>query len=99
MEGYPPGAIWPADSFEAAQIREVYSRYGLAMYMVQMLEHGMVNAAVVMRTLPALRSHTNEAGWQAAFDHAYESGLAGPTETCSISLAPLPSSPVLCWTA
>ncbi len=76
MEGYPPGAIWPASGTDEVQIREVYSRYGLAMYMVQVLEHGMVNAAVVMRTLPSLRSHPNEARWHAAFDHAYETGLA-----------------------
>jgi hypothetical protein len=76
MECYPPGTIWPADNFEAAQIREVYSRYGLAMYMVQVLEHGMVNAAVVMRTLATLRSHADETSWHAAFDHAYETGLA-----------------------
>lgn len=76
MDGHPLDEIWPASSFEETQIREVYSRYGLAMYMVQVLEHGMVNAAIVMRTLPAMRSHPNEASWHAAFDSAYETGLA-----------------------
>ncbi len=76
MEGHPPGAIWPTTSFEEAQIREVYSRYGLAMYMAQVLEHGMVHATIVMRTLPTLRSHPDEESWHAAFDQAYETGLA-----------------------
>lgn len=40
MDGHEPGSIWPTGSFEEEQIREVYSRYGLAMYMAQVLEHG-----------------------------------------------------------
>jgi hypothetical protein len=76
MEGYPPGAIWPVNDFDGAQTREVYARYGLAMYMVQVLEHGMVNAAIMLRTLPTMRSHPNVASWQDAFDRAYGAGLA-----------------------
>lgn len=40
------------------------------MYMVQVLEHAMVNAAIVLRTLPnpAVPSHPDEVSWHAAFD-------------------------------
>lgn len=76
MQDHPPGSIWPATGAEEEQIREVYSRYGLAMYMAQVLEHGMVNADIVMRTLGTKASHANEASWHAAFDAAYEVGLA-----------------------
>ena len=76
MDGFAPGSIWPATDFDEVQIREVYSRYGLAMYMAQVLEHAMVNAMIIMRTLPGMRTHRDEASWQATFDGAYEMGLA-----------------------
>jgi len=76
MDGFPPGAIWPANEFDDVQVREVYSRYGLAMYMAQVLEHGMVNALVVMRILPIMRTHADAETWHATFDGAYETGLA-----------------------
>lgn len=76
MEEHAPGAIWPATDFDDVQIREVYSRYGLAMFMVQVLEHGMVNAAIIMRSLPTMRSHQNVQGWHTTFDRAYEAGLS-----------------------
>lgn len=76
MQGFPSGSIWPVAGVEEEQIREVYSRYGLAMYMAQVLEHGMVNADIVMRTLGTRATHADEAGWHAAFDAAYEVGLA-----------------------
>lgn len=76
MDDFTPGAIWPANDFDNVQVREVYSRYGLAMYMAQVLEHGMVNAVIVMQTLPSMRTHENEAAWHATFDGAYETGLA-----------------------
>jgi len=76
LDGYPPGSIWPASDFDEEQIREVYSRYGLAMYMAQVLEHGMVNADIVIRTLGTRATHADEASWHAAFDEAYEVGLA-----------------------
>lgn len=44
--------------------------------MVQVLEHGMVNAVIVMRTLPSRLSHPSEQSWHAAFDRAYETGLS-----------------------
>jgi hypothetical protein len=76
MDGYPPGSIWPADDEDAVQIREVYSRYGLAMYQVQVLEHGMVNAVIVGRMLPTMRRHPNRSAWEDAFDRAYDIELA-----------------------
>lgn len=76
MDELPPGSLWPASDFGSAQIREVYARYGLAMYMAQVLEHAMVNAVIVMRTLPAMRDHADETSWHATFDSAFEAGLA-----------------------
>lgn len=76
MDGYPPGTIWPADDEDAVQIREVYSRYGLAMYQAQVLEHGMVNAVIIARMLPTMRQHPDRAAWEIAFDRAYDSELA-----------------------
>lgn len=71
-----PGAIWPADDEESVQIREVYSRYGLAMYQAQVLEHGMVNAVIVARMLPTMHGHPDRVAWEEAFDRAYDTELA-----------------------
>jgi hypothetical protein len=76
MKGYPPGAIWSAEDEDSVQIREVYSRYGLAMYEAQVLEHGMVNAIIVCRMLPTMRQHPDRSSWENAFDQAYDSELA-----------------------
>ena len=72
MNGYPRGAIWPASDEDSVQIREVYSRYGLAMYRAQVLEHGMVNAVIVARMLPKMRDHSDRSAWEDAFDRAYD---------------------------
>ncbi|WP_341988716.1 hypothetical protein [Azorhizobium sp. AG788] len=72
MHGYPPGAIWPAENEDDVQMREVYSRYGLAMYCAQVLEHGMVNAVIIARMLPTLRGHPDRSAWEDAFDRAYD---------------------------
>lgn len=76
MDGFPPGAVWPADDEDSVQIREVYSRFGLAMYQAQVLEHGMVNAVIVARMLPTMREHPDRAAWEETFDRAYDSELA-----------------------
>ena len=76
MEGFDPGAIWPADDPKSVQIREVYSRFGLAMYMAQVLEHGMVNALLVLRLLPTMREHADRTSWDDAFVSFYDSELA-----------------------
>jgi hypothetical protein len=72
MHGYLPGSIWPADNEDDVQIREVYARYGLAMYQAQVLEHGMVNAVIIVRMMPTLHGHPNRSAWEDAFDRAYD---------------------------
>ncbi len=76
MDGYEPGAIWPAPDFDSVQVREVYSRYGLAMFMAQVLEHGMVNTLLVLRLLPTMKDHANRSSWDEAFEHFYDAELA-----------------------
>ena len=36
-------------------VREVYARYGLAVYCAQVLEHGLVNALVILDLIPSRR--------------------------------------------
>lgn len=45
------------------------------MYMSQVLEHSMVNALIVLRTLPTHKDHADEASWLRSFDDAYDSGF------------------------
>jgi hypothetical protein len=71
------------------QIREVYSRYGLAMYHAQVLEHGMVNAVIVARMLPTLHQHPDRTAWEAAFDRAYDSELSKTFGNMLRALEPL----------
>lgn len=47
---------------ESAQIRDVYAHYGLAMYLAQCLEHGIVLALVYAKLLPQVRSEAKAAG-------------------------------------
>lgn len=89
MDGYPPGSIWPADDQDAVQIREVYSRYGLAMYQAQVLEHGMVNAVIIARMLPTMRGHPDRSVWEDAFDRAYDVELAKTFGNMLRALRPL----------
>lgn len=93
MNGHPPGAIWPTVEFDDIQIREVYARFGLSMYMAQVLEHGMVNAIVVMKMLPTARTHANNADWQCAIDNAFETGLARTYGNMVRQLETLPEFP------
>lgn len=89
MDGYQPGAIWPADDADSIQIREVYSRYGLAMYQAQVLEHGMVNAVIIARMLPTMREHSDRSAWENAFDQAYDIELAKTFGNMLRALEPL----------
>jgi hypothetical protein len=66
-------AIWPSDDPQSALIREVYARYGLAMYMSQVLEHAIVNALLVLRLLPTQAHHQSKASWESSFDEFYAS--------------------------
>lgn len=72
MDFDQPGSVWPAADFDDAQVREVYSRYGLAMFMAQALEHGMVNALLVLRPLPTRKKHADRSSWDEAFDRFYD---------------------------
>ena len=89
MDGYKPGSIWPAHDDDAVQIREVYSRYGLAMYLAQVLEHSMVNAVIIVRMLPAMREHADRSTWEDAFDGAYDAELAKTFGNMLRALTPL----------
>lgn len=93
MDGHPLGAIWPADDEDSIQIREVYSRYGLAMSQAQVLEHGMVNTIMVMRLLPTMLQHRDRAEWEAAFDHFYDVELAKTFGNMLRGIAALPKFP------
>jgi hypothetical protein len=76
MDGYEPGAIWPVLNAEEVQIREVFSRFGLAMYTAQVLEHGMVNALLVIQLLPTRSGHASRSSWEEVFDQFYNGELA-----------------------
>ena len=76
MDGYEPGAIWPASDFDNVQVREVYSRFGLAMFSAQVLEHGMVNALLVLKLMPSMKSYADRSSWDEAFDRFYDFELA-----------------------
>ncbi len=64
-------AIWDVNDPESALTREVFARYGLAMYMAQVLEHSIVNALIVLRFLPTRPHHSSKESWEAAFDDFY----------------------------
>jgi uncharacterized protein YutE (UPF0331/DUF86 family) len=68
----PFEVIWNVDDPESAIIREVYARYGLAMYMAQVLEHAIVNALLVLRFLPTRPDHNSKESWESAFDDFYD---------------------------
>jgi len=40
---------------EDEHVKEVYARFGLAVYYAQVLEHGLVNALVVLDLIPNRR--------------------------------------------
>jgi hypothetical protein len=77
MEGYTPGSIWPADDDDEVQIREVYSRYGLA------------NAVIISRLLPTMLGHPDRSAWEDAFDGAYDVELAKTFGNMLRALRPL----------
>jgi hypothetical protein len=77
------------------QIREVYSRYGLAMYQAQVLEHGMVNAVIVARMLPTMLEHPDRSAWEEAFDRVYDAELAKTFGKMLRALEPLGLHPDL----
>jgi hypothetical protein len=48
-------AIIMHDRDEDDQVKEVYARFGLAVYFAQVLEHGLVNALVILDLIPSRR--------------------------------------------
>ena len=54
---------------EDDHVKEVYARFGLAVYYAQVLEHGLVNALVVLELIPARRADaTTRDEWSATVD-------------------------------
>lgn len=54
---------------EEEQIKEVYARFGLALYHAQALEHSLVNALVILDLIPARRHLTTSAAeWGSLVD-------------------------------
>ncbi len=57
------------DDPESEHIKEVYARFGLALYCAQVLEHAIVNALVVVDLIPARRHLARSKDeWAAAVD-------------------------------
>lgn len=46
-------------NYDDEQTRDVYAHYGLAMYLAQIFEHGIVNALVILR-LPEKEKYTRQ---------------------------------------
>jgi hypothetical protein len=54
---------------EPDEIKEVYARFGLALYFAQVLEHGIVNALVSLDLIPNQRKHARTPEeWSAIVD-------------------------------
>jgi hypothetical protein len=50
-------------------VKTVYAHFGLAVYLAQVLEHGIVNALVVSKHIPnKLGSYSSQQEWEAAID-------------------------------
>ena len=48
-------AFMLSDDREDEHVKEVYARFGLAVYYAQVLEHALVNAVVVLDLIPSRR--------------------------------------------
>jgi hypothetical protein len=58
-----------SDITEDEEVKEVYARYGLALYYAQVLEHGLVNALVVLDLIPTERHLSKSAEqWGSSVD-------------------------------
>lgn len=61
------------DSAIGEQVKEVYARFGLAFYHAQVLEHGIVNALVVLDLIPSrLHLAHSRTEWEVAVDEFTE---------------------------
>lgn len=75
MFGEEPGSLWPTDDDRGREIREVYARFGLAMYQVQVLEHGIVNAIVALTLFKERASYSTKERWWEAIDERFQQEL------------------------
>lgn len=76
MFGEGPGCLWPADDDKSREVREVYARFGLAIYQVQVLEHGVVNAIVALTLFKERASYSTKEQWWEAVDRRFQQELA-----------------------
>lgn len=76
VDGFEPGAVWPVESLEEIQIREVYARFGLAQYTAQVLEHGLVNALLILDLVPKGPSFMCGEEWVRAVDVFFDAEFA-----------------------
>ena len=54
---------------DGEQVKEVYARFGLAVYYAQVLEHGIVNALVILDLIPSRRHRAHSADeWGSEID-------------------------------
>lgn len=68
------------DEEENEHVKEVYARFGLAMYLAQVLEHGIVNALVIIHLIPSRRHLARNAEYWAKevdefMSHHFESTM------------------------
>lgn len=62
-------AIVMTEHDEGEHVKEVYARFGLAIYYAQVLEHGLVNALVILDLIPSRRHLARSSEeWGAAVD-------------------------------
>ncbi|QJY34701.1 hypothetical protein HND92_18095 [Diaphorobacter sp. JS3050] len=63
---------FPGD--HAEQVKEIYARFGLAIYQAQCLEHGLVNALVMLDLIPNERHKVkSRAQWEGLVDYFMDS--------------------------
>lgn len=67
--------VWPAEDPDSILIREVYARYGLAMYGAQVLEHTIVNSLLVLSFLPDNLKPESLKDWHILSDQFYSKEL------------------------
>ncbi len=65
---------------ETEHIKEVYARFGLAVYNAQVLEHGLVNALVILDLIPSRRrTARSQKEWESIIEaflsHQFESTM------------------------
>ena len=53
---------------EDEQVREVYARFGLAIYAAQCLEHGLVDALMYLDLIPSVKVKMEQKEWERAVD-------------------------------